>query len=327
MTFKYKHLIIKSWCLLCLIMATNYPVFAQTHAKMLKLAQKLGYPLTEQAELLQCKENYIFERVAENQYVERFFYSNSTQVGKMITYQDEKQQIKHGKTGAWYKDGKPIYEGSYDHDELSGEWKYYYPNTNQLQCSGEYVQGKHKGTWTCLDQQGNAEIKYFYDKPDCFSEIQLFNPQGIVLQKTLCQQSKAQKIVYYDDDGELLETEILGKNMSKYFATYHCPTAQQLKTKEEIDVCGEEELYKFLGENIRYPNYAKENGIMGEVYIGFVVRADGSLGSMMSIKKIDNSLMLEAQRVISMMPSWNPMQLHGKSRPTFFILPVNFVLQ
>lgn len=326
MTFKYKHLIIKSWCLLCLIMATNYPVFAQTHAKILKLAQKLGYPLTEQAELLQCKENYIFERVAENQYVERFFYSNSTQVGEMTTYQDEKRQIRHGKTGVWNKDGKPIYEGAYDNNELSGEWKYYYPNTNQLQFFGEYVQGEHKGTWTCLDPQGNTEIKYFYDKPDHIAEVQLFNLQGVVIQKKTHEKDKGQKIDYYDDEGKLLETEILGQNQSKYSATHSCSTAQQLKTKEEIDVCGEREIYKFLGENIRYPNYAKENGIMGKVYISFVVRADGSLGSMMSIRKADNSLMFEAMRVVSMMTRWKPIQLDGKSRPTLFTLPINFKL-
>ncbi|HNI43065.1 MAG TPA: energy transducer TonB [Chitinophagales bacterium] len=125
----------------------------------------------------------------------------------------------------------------------------------------------------------------------------------------------------------LAKGKILGQNQSKYFATYHCPTAQQLKTKEEIDVCGEREIYKFLGENIRYPNYAKENGIMGKVYISFVVRADGSLGSMMSIRKVDNSLMFEAMRVVSMMTSWKPIQLDGKSRPTLFTLPVNFKLQ
>ena len=327
MTLSYKYLIIKNWCLLSLIIVTSYDIFAQNNTKMLKLARKLGYPLTKQAKLLQCKENYIFERIAENQYLERYFYFNSTQIYKMISYQDEKQRIKHGKTGEWNADGKPIYEGNYDNNELSGEWKYYYPNTNQLQCYGEYVQGEHKGTWTCLDLQGNTEIKYFYNQPDHLGEIQLFNPQGIIIQKARMNKSKRRKIDYYDDEGKLLETEILEEKPSKYVATYNCSTAQQLKTEEEIAACSGQEMYAFLVENIYYPNYAKENGIMGKVYISFVIHADGSLGSMMSIRKIDSSLMFEALRVIAMMSLWNPIKLHGKSRPSFLVLPINFELQ
>lgn len=40
---------------------------------------------------------------------------------------------------------------------------------------------------------------------------------------------------------------------------------------------GDRELLKFIGENNRYPEKARENNIAGRVIISFILMADGSI--------------------------------------------------
>lgn len=90
---------------------------------------------------------------------------------------------------------------------------------------------------------------------------------------------------------------------------------------------GMEKLYKYLGENIRYPEIAQENGIQGRVYVQFVVERDGSPTQLVIVRGVDASLDKEAMRVIKGMPKWKPGKQRGKPVRTKFTLPVHFRLQ
>jgi protein TonB len=90
---------------------------------------------------------------------------------------------------------------------------------------------------------------------------------------------------------------------------------------------GEAELYRFLRENVSYPRGAKEAGISGVVYVGFVVEKDGSLSSF-EVKRSPHPLLSEESlRVLSMMPAWNPGNQRGKAVRVSFSLPIRFTLQ
>ncbi len=121
---------------------------------------------------------------------------------------------------------------------------------------------------------------------------------------------------------------------------------------EDVDVKasfpgGEEALYQYLRENIRYPEVAQKLGVSGVANISFVVKADGSIDH--SIKSTftvyDDSkdseltpeekqkrdiaveaLRADGVRVVNSMPRWNPAMKDGKPVDSHFTLPVTFRL-
>lgn len=89
---------------------------------------------------------------------------------------------------------------------------------------------------------------------------------------------------------------------------------------------GVEAMYKFIQENIEYPQLALENNISGKVYVTFVVEEDGSITNPKVLRDIGGGCGQEALRVVKMMPKWKPGKQQGKVVRVQFNLPVKFVL-
>lgn len=90
---------------------------------------------------------------------------------------------------------------------------------------------------------------------------------------------------------------------------------------------GEQALNSFIASNIKYPATAQENGIEGVVTLQFVVKADGSIGSIKVVRMIDPDLEAEAIRLVKSMPAWIPAEENGKAVDSTVTLPVKFTLQ
>ncbi|MBR4431724.1 MAG: energy transducer TonB [Paludibacteraceae bacterium] len=91
---------------------------------------------------------------------------------------------------------------------------------------------------------------------------------------------------------------------------------------------GQQALFKYLSENVKYPVIAQENGIQGRVICQFVVNRDGSIVDVEVVRSGgDPSLDKEAIRVIKSMPKWKPGQQRGKPVRVKYTVPVNFKLQ
>lgn len=89
---------------------------------------------------------------------------------------------------------------------------------------------------------------------------------------------------------------------------------------------GEAEMYKFLKENLEYPQIAKETGIQGVVYTTFVVEKDGSISNIKLLRGIGGGCDEEALRVISLMPKWTPGLQRMKPVRVAFNMPISFKL-
>ena len=87
---------------------------------------------------------------------------------------------------------------------------------------------------------------------------------------------------------------------------------------------GEEALYEFLRNNIKYPEEAKEKNISGTVVIKFVIEKDGSISHARILREIGGGCGAEALRVVNMMPKWKPGEQGGKPIRCEFTLPVQF---
>lgn len=91
---------------------------------------------------------------------------------------------------------------------------------------------------------------------------------------------------------------------------------------------GQQALFKYLSDNIKYPVIAQENGIQGRVICQFVVNKDGSIVDVEVARSGgDPSLDKEAVRVIKSMPKWKPGKQRGKAVRVKYTVPVNFKLQ
>ncbi len=89
---------------------------------------------------------------------------------------------------------------------------------------------------------------------------------------------------------------------------------------------GEDAWQKFLVENFRYPEAAKEASVQGTVYVTFVVEKDGSITEPVVLRGIGAGCDEEALRVIKQMPRWIPGKQRGKPVRVRFNIPVKFTL-
>ena len=90
---------------------------------------------------------------------------------------------------------------------------------------------------------------------------------------------------------------------------------------------GAEALYKYIAENIHYPEQAKADGIEGRVLIRFVVMNDGSVANIEVAKGIGGGCDEEAVRVVKGMPKWKPAIYEGKAVNVQYCIPINFKLK
>ena len=90
---------------------------------------------------------------------------------------------------------------------------------------------------------------------------------------------------------------------------------------------GDEKMYKYLGNNIKYPQVARETGIQGRVVVNFVVEPDGSVSNVKVLRGIGGGCDEEAMRVVKAMPKWTPGKQRGKAVRVSYTLPVVFKLQ
>ena len=90
---------------------------------------------------------------------------------------------------------------------------------------------------------------------------------------------------------------------------------------------GMDALYKYLSENLHYPEQAMENGIQGRVYIRFVIEIDGRVTNAKVVRGIGGGCDEEALRVVNAMPKWTPGKQHDKAVRVWYNLPINFKLQ
>ncbi len=90
---------------------------------------------------------------------------------------------------------------------------------------------------------------------------------------------------------------------------------------------GETARMKFLQDNIKYPQMARESGIQGTVYVTFVVEPNGSVSDVRILRGIGGGCDEEAIRVIKQMPNWKPGMQRGKPVRVQFNMPIKFTLQ
>ena len=150
---------------------------------------------------------------------------------------------------------------------------------------------------------------------------------------------EVQELNIVEDDVETESIEIKTEDNKEEEIVIAAPVEAPVEEEEEEVVFkvveqnpefpgGVQALMKYLGENVKYPVIAQENGIQGKVVCQFTVNKDGSVVDVEVVRSAgDASLDKEAVRVIKSMPKWHPGKQRGKAVRVRYTLPVNFRLQ
>ena len=91
---------------------------------------------------------------------------------------------------------------------------------------------------------------------------------------------------------------------------------------------GEEALFKYLKENIEFPEVGREMDKSARVMVGFIVEKDGSISGIkiLSCNEKGYGFEQEAVRVIGQMPRWKPGMQSGHPARVLFNIPISFKL-
>lgn len=90
---------------------------------------------------------------------------------------------------------------------------------------------------------------------------------------------------------------------------------------------GQAAMNDFLDKNLTYPELAKQQGIQGKVWIGFIIDSLGNVTNVEILRGIGGGCDEEAKRVVELMPPWIPGTQDGKAVIVKFRFPINFVLR
>jgi|JI10StandDraft_1071094.scaffolds.fasta_scaffold00473_34 TonB family protein len=91
---------------------------------------------------------------------------------------------------------------------------------------------------------------------------------------------------------------------------------------------GFDSLYSYIRKNLKYPEWEKKEKIEGNVFVTFVIAADGKIKDPKILRSVDGSKNFDKEvlRVIEEMPTWKPGQEHGQNVAVQFTIPIRFRL-
>lgn len=87
---------------------------------------------------------------------------------------------------------------------------------------------------------------------------------------------------------------------------------------------GENELMKFIAQNIRYPQEAFQAGVQGRVVVQFVVGTDGTVKDPIIKRSVSPELDAEACRVVTSLPAFTPGKKNGENVAVHYVIPIAF---
>lgn len=90
---------------------------------------------------------------------------------------------------------------------------------------------------------------------------------------------------------------------------------------------GEEALLKYIAENTKYPETAKEQSIQGKILVRFCITSKGGITQVSVLQGVSPDLDNEAMRVIKTLPEFEPGKQGGKPVSVWFVIPITFTLK
>lgn len=262
-------------------------------------------------------------KTKEGAYIIRTFYPEKEQITSLITYKTEHAEVKDGAYQTWFDNGNKRVEGYYENNKETGYWKYYRHN-GTLSSEGRCNNGNYHGKWKNYDYKGYLKKELVWVngiKEGAFTEYDTLGTvinSGVYKADTLFQQEK----VVEKKPMQPLEN-------NAYTAVDEMPYLKQFEHIEDITERKKKSaqfLLEHIYKHINYPDFAREEGIEGNVKINFTIYEDGSLRDIVVVSGVCEVIEKECLRIIETIPIWNPGKQDGKVVRVKYFLPIRFKL-
>lgn len=158
------------------------------------------------------------------------------------------------------------------------------------------------------------------EETNSFKEIEIKNEDT---QKTEVKPKKS------ENETTIIPLEIVSGEINFYHDSFN----KKSEPYQIVDIMPEfkggiDSLMSFIRQNLKYPDWERENNIEGKVLVSFIIDKKGTVKDPIILRSVPNSRNFDKEviRVISSMPNWVPGQLNGKNVDVQFNLPINFKL-
>lgn len=244
-------------------------------------------------------------------------FSNSNAFGQDTTFFDKDWKKIDAKVAAAYfrivkKEGE--------------KWKvndYYI--SGKMQMSGYFrslKDEKREGLFNYFRENGKPEKTMFY-KNDSTRFIQKWNDAG---NPTLVNGSGEYRCTNPNGNAEFEMFKDSVLSYAYFIDKTSNDTIYRVATTIATPKNGFEGFYRYIANNLVYPVQARENDIQGKVYIGFVVKADGSVDNFKIHKGIGFGCEEEVIRLLQNYKDWQPATVNHKKVNQMLNIPVVFKL-
>ncbi|MGC4058515.1 MAG: TonB family protein [Chitinophagaceae bacterium] len=236
----------------------------------------------------------------------RDYYMNGT-LQMTGAYADAAMKVRDGAFVYYDESGVRESYGSFTRGMRSGEWMDVY-ETGAVRSRAVYKAGNIEGWWNNWYANGKLRARGKYRHNKAVGRWKWYYENGVVASSEKYRSGKLRKATFYNEDG----SKTPGKPQIEVMAEYKG---------------GETALYRYLQNNIRYPQDAIEQDWEGTVRVRFIVDTDGSVIKPVIRRGAYPALDAEALRVVRSMPAWTPARSHNLPVRVYFLVPVTFRLQ
>jgi TonB family protein len=243
----------------------------------------------------------------------KWYYPHGAVRSEVIYVND----LQEGTSKGYYPTGELNDESTYVKDTLVGISKYYYKN-GKLQAEVPHAKGKMDGTYKLYYESGKPMGTYDYVNGKLNGYVILYWENKILKRRDKYEDGKFVEGKCYDSDGlavQHYDYYVEGPSDDIYTIVQQMPVFQG-------------NMNEYLSKNIKYPKKEQKKGIMGTVYINFIVEKDGTVSNAKVLRGVEGGpgLEEEALRVISHMPKWTPGIQNGLTVRVSYNIPIRFVL-
>lgn len=134
-------------------------------------------------------------------------------------------------------------------------------------------------------------------------------------------------------DAKANQRRTVWEEKAKTSPTYKDKSGNVVYYKSEVDPSytgGSEAMNQYLKDNLKYPETALNNRDEGTVFVEFVVDKKGKVRDVVAVEstwnQADSTLVNEAVRVVSGMPTWVAGTKGGKPVDVAYSIPITFEL-
>lgn len=163
------------------------------------------------------------------------------------------------------------------------------------------------------------------------AEIAAAKADSVAAAKTAWEERKAK--IKRDRDEYAERRRIAAEEKAKTAVTYKDAKGKTVYNKAEVNPsfgANQEELDKYIQDNVNYSTTAQNDQVEGTVFVDFVVGADGAVRDAEVTEATNDAAKQafseEAIRVVSSMPAWTPGTQRGKPVDVRVSLPITFQL-